>query len=174
MLFRSTAASITITYVGQSKLIFQGLPQVLGSGDITLTSPGTPDPLAPLDTATFLLQYKPSSSQTAQAQFVVSYQDATSFGVFSLNLLGTVPNVVVSYTLSSNANTVPLVNGDTIPFGLNLVNSTTDATISLTNLGSASSQITQTSVTGAGFQLLGLPLLPATLPSGSQLKFVVR
>lgn len=170
----ATAASITITYVGQSKLIFQGLPQVLGSGDITLTSPGTPGPLAPLDTATFLLQYKPSSSQTAQAQFVVFYQDATSVGVFSLNLLGTVPNVVVSYTLSSNANTVPLVNGDTIPFGQNLVNSTTDATLSLTDLGSAPSQITKISVTGAGFQLLGLPLLPATLPSGGQLKFVVR
>ena len=167
-------AQINITYVGQSKLIFQGLPQVLGSPDIALTSSGTPDPLAPLGTANFMLRYTPSTSQAAQAQFAVQYQDATGVGVFSLNLLGTVPNVVVSYTLSSNANTVPLVNGDTIPFGLNLVNSTTDATISLTNLGSASSQITQTSVTGAGFQLLGLPLLPATLPSGSQLKFVVR
>ncbi len=167
-------AQINITYVGQSKLIFQGLPQVLGSPDIALTSSGTPDPLAPLGTANFMLRYTPSTSQAAQAQFVVEYQDATGVGVFSLNLLGTVPNVVVSYTLSSNANTVPLVNGDTIPFGQNLVNSTTDATLSLTNLGSASSQITNTSVTGAGFQLLGLPLLPATLPSGSQLKFVVR
>src|ERR1039458_10255297 len=38
----ATAARITITYVGQSKLTFQGIPQVLGSPDITLTSSGTP------------------------------------------------------------------------------------------------------------------------------------
>ncbi len=171
---KPTIGKLTITYIGLTKLTFQGVPQVVGSPDIKLTSYDTSVPLQPLDQSTFQFQYTPSSSQVAQSQFIVYFQDATGVGVFSLNLVGTVPEVVVSYALSSTANTIPLVNGDTIPFGQNLVNSTTDATVSLSNLGSASSQITKISVSGTGFQLLGLPLLPASLTSGSQLRVAVR
>jgi hypothetical protein len=171
---KPTTGRLTITYIGLTKLTFQGVPQVVGSPDIKLTSYDTSVPLQPLDTATFQFTYTPSSSLVAQSQFIVFFQDATGVGVFSLNLIGTVPEVVVSYALSSTANTIPLVNGDTIPFGQNLLNSTTDATVSLSNLGSASSQITKISVAGAGFQLLGLPLLPANLTSGSQLRVAVR
>ncbi len=170
----TSTGTITITYIGQTQLRFPVGFSFQGSPDLTVT-PATPlSPLSPLQSISFNVTYKPTTSGTAVGQFGLPYQDAASAGLFTLNIVGTVPNVVVSYTLAANSNSTPLSNGDTLPFGQVVINTATDATVSVSNLGSGSTTISAIAVSGGSFQILGLPLLPATLGAGTQLRFIVR
>ena len=170
----TVTGTITITYTGQSRLQFPEGFIFQGSPDLTIPSTTLVFPLAPLGSLSFVVTYTPTTSQTAVAEFALPYQDASGVGLFTLNIVGTVPNVVVSYVLSTNSNSTPLSNGDTLPFGQVVINTATDAKVSVSNLGSASTTVSAIAVTGGSFQILGLPLLPATLGAGTQFSFVVR
>ena len=170
---KSTTATISLTYIGTTQLRFPQDPQLLGSGDFTLQTP-TLTPLTPLQTVTFTVAYKPTSSLPSSALLAISFQDATTNGFFTLNLNGTVPVVSVNYVPQSTGSAVPLANGDTIPYGQSAVFSTTDIAIQFINRGSAASQVNSIKVSGDAYVILGLPALPLSLPAGSQLPFNLR
>lgn len=165
--------TITLTYTGTSRLTFPQEPQLIGSTDFFFQPPALPS-LLPLQSVSFTVRYTPKSGLAAQAQFGVALQDQTSFAFFTLNLVGTVPQVVVSYVPPGSGSAVVLNNGDTVSFGQSLLNASTDTTFYLTNRGSAPSQVNSLAVTGSAFQLLNLTPLPVQLAPGSQIQFAVR
>ena len=85
------------------------------------------------------------------------------------------PNIVVTYTLPTNQNIVPIPPGGTVQFPPTQVNSTITATIAISNTGTASADVTDITVTAGGaFQLVSRPLLPATVRPGFSLPFGVK
>ncbi len=183
---QTSSAVIRVTYLGSTRATFASLPQLIGSKDFS-TSALEPValranvPLQPLEVLTFTLRYTPSNTEVAAAQFTWNYTEdprdttngiATS-GALAFTLTGTAPGLVVSATLL-DGNATPLASGATLTLQETLVNSTSDATISITNRGSGSGQVTSINLTGTGYQLLAVPLLPFTLAAGAELRFGVR
>ena len=81
----------------------------------------------------------------------------------------------LSYVLQSNTNVVPLSDGGTIVFGFTTVNTASQATLSLTNVGTGPGLISNIAITSgsSAFRLTAVPLLPATLQAGGNLQVLV-
>jgi hypothetical protein len=80
------------------------------------------------------------------------------------------PNFVVSYNFS-DGNLRALTDGTLISFPAVDVNTTATAVITVGNAGNAAGLFTSAVVSGNGFQVTGLPLMPATLAAGQGLRF---
>ncbi|MCX6595960.1 MAG: choice-of-anchor D domain-containing protein [Acidobacteria bacterium] len=183
---QTSSAVVRVTYLGQTRATFASIPQLIGSKDFSTSalepvSLRTSIPLQPLETLTFTLRYTPTTTEAAVGQFTWTYteepREGTTgpaiSGAVAFTLTGTAPSLVVSSTLA-DANATPLASGATVTLPETLVNSNADVTISITNRGSGSGQVNAINLTGTGFQLLAVPLLPFTLTSGSELRFGVR
>ena len=80
----------------------------------------------------------------------------------------------LSYVLQSNTNVVALSDGGTISFGFTTVNTASQATLSLTNVGTGPGIISSIAVTsGSAFRLTAVPSLPATVQAGGNLQVLV-
>ncbi|MBZ5634650.1 MAG: choice-of-anchor D domain-containing protein [Acidobacteriia bacterium] len=80
----------------------------------------------------------------------------------------------LSYVLQSDPNAVvSLTQGGTISFGPTAVNTITQATLSLTNVGAEPGTITSVSITSGAFRLTALPSFPVILPAGGNLQVPV-
>jgi Cep192 domain 4 len=87
---------------------------------------------------------------------------------------GQQPQFALSYVLQSDTNAVALGDGGTISFGFTTVNTASQAALSLTNVGTAPGIISSISITtGSAFRLTAVPLLPATVQTGSNLQLLV-
>ncbi len=123
--------------------------------------------------------YVPETIEGALAQlslpFLIDVTNSTpASGIVLLSLAGTVPSFAVSYLQPVDNNTVFVPSGGTIQFPQSLVNGAIDAQLNITNRGSGTGRITAISLEGAGFLLVGVPLLPVTLPAGSELRLTLR
>ena len=96
---RATTGTVTITYTGTAKLTFPSDPELIGSTDFSLQAPSPMPTLTPLQSVSFNVQFKPTFSQASSALIALRFQDTTTNGQFTLNLTGTVSNVIVSYVL---------------------------------------------------------------------------
>lgn len=181
---QSQTFRLTATYSGSGTVTVPQSPQLFGSPDFTAILAGTPPiTLTPGASLIVDLTYRPSTSSGANAQFNLPFTETTSItnpptvsqNQISLNLQGTAPSFVLSYVLQSTLNTVPLQPGGTIPFPPTLINTTSQANLNISNLGSGSGQVTNVTLTGSpAFTLVGLPLFPVTLTAGQQLQLLVR
>jgi hypothetical protein len=80
----------------------------------------------------------------------------------------------LSYVLQSNTNVVPVSDGGVISFGFTTVNTSSQAALSLTNLGTGSAIINSVAVTsGSAFRLTAVPSLPATLQTAGNIQVLV-
>ncbi len=79
-------------------------------------------------------------------------------------------NFAVSYSLA-DGNVHSLSDGAVISFPSVDVNGITTASVTIVNQGTGAGTVTGISVSGAGFQLTGSPVFPATIPAGQSLKF---
>ncbi len=185
----STDVRITVTNQVRNLVELQALPQLLGPGEFTVTPPpGVEFPLRLVQGAsfTFTVRFTASSSASVNGQILFNYSELVPstanpptpptavFGVATLNIVGTAPEIVISYALLPDQNVVPLINGTEIPFGLVPIDSTVQAQILLTNRGSGRGLVNSISVSGARFQASGIPLLPVAIPGGGELRFIVR
>src|SRR5579883_2340798 len=85
------------------------------------------------------------------------------------------PSFTVGYTLPPNQNTLPLTSGGTVQFPPTPVNTSITATISVVNTGTAAGTITAVSLApSSAFQLVALPLVPATVNPGGTFIFGIR
>jgi hypothetical protein len=181
---QSQVYRLTATYVGSGKVTVPDSPLVFGSQDFTATIAGTPPlTLNSGDSAIVDITYRPTLAAGANAQMSLPFTETTSStspptisqGQISLNLQGTAPSFVLSYVLQSDLNTVPLQPGGTIPFPDTLINTTSQANLNITNVGSGSGKITNVTLTGSpAFNLVGKPLFPVTVNSGQQLQSLIR
>lgn len=181
---QSQSARLTATYVGSGKITVASSPQIFGSPDFTATLAGNPPlTLSPGDPLIVDLQYHPTTTSTANAQFSLAFTETNfatnpptvSANQISLNLQGTAPSFVLSYVLQADLNVVPLQPGGTIPFPDTLINTASQANLNITNVGSGAGRISDITISGSqAFKIVGKPLLPLTLGSGQQLTLALR
>ncbi|MBL8238511.1 MAG: choice-of-anchor D domain-containing protein [Bryobacterales bacterium] len=179
---KPVSLSITITYQGNTTALFSAPPALVGSTAFTFSSIGElPLTLQQNSSFTFNAIYTPVSATTAGAQVSIGYTEAglipgspSVAGNILLNLTGTTPDISLSYALSANANVVPIATGGTLSFGEIPVNTTPTATFIILNRGGGSGPVTSVAITGEAFQLVSLPLLPATLAGNTALQFGIR
>ena len=114
------------------------------------------------------LQFTPQTAASSQGSLTLSFPNSST--TFALLGTGTSPSFSATYTLA-DGNVHPLSNGAAISFPSVDINGTTSATIVISNQGTGSGTVTAISVGGAGFQVTGLPALPATVAAGQSLQF---
>ena len=180
---QSQTIRLTATYDGSGKVTVPQSPQIFGSPDFTATLSGTPPlTLSPGENLIVDIQFHPTTASGANAQFNLPFSETTSItnpptvsqNQISLNLQGTADSFVLSYILQADLNVVPLQPGGTIPFPPTLINTTSQANLDITNVGSGSGQVTSVTLTGSpAFKLVGVPLPPITVNSGLQLQLGV-
>ncbi len=176
---------VIVTYIGSTELTFTGPPKHLGSPDFSVAFDGYDPsfPLAPNQSATIAVTFKPSSVEQALASFDLSFSEAAPpaapgalpssprTGLISLGLAGGVPVIGLQYLFQTDGNAVGLAPGGTISFPATVVNSQASSTIALLNTGSGSGRIESISVSGASYSLASVPILPANIATGSSLQF---
>ncbi len=173
---QAASAKLTLTYIGSTTAVFDTAPQVFGSGDFTVSSSG-PVTLSPLQSTTLTFQFTPQRTTLSQSVFTWLYKEidskSLSYQVLSLSLSGTVATLTVS-SVSSDGNYVSVPAGGSLHFPDTLLSGRSDVTVAVDNRGSGPASITSLGVSGDAYQLLGLPLLPVTLPAGGELRVTLR
>ena len=179
---QAASVKITLTYLGGTSVELTTAPQLFGSSAFTVAVNGSfPLTLKPSEKLSFDVSYvvfPPVGTVPASGQISLPYVESrvptNVAGALTFSLFGTTPDLTLSYLLQSNGNILPLVSGSTLLFPETNVNTSSDATILVSNRGSGAGTVTSISVTGDAFQPLGLPGLPFAVPAGSELRFFVR
>ncbi len=175
--------SVTLTYTGNTRAAITAMPLLLGSSDFSIISPmpEVPIPFAPGDNFRVQVRYAASTSRQANGQLSFIYNETPPLkeqpviaGVIAVNFTGVAPEFTASYALQADANVIPLPDQGIIQFPPTPVNTTNNATVFILNKGSGPGIVDSVSLTGSAFQILALPLLPAVVPSGESLRFLVR
>ncbi|MBL8211002.1 MAG: hypothetical protein JNK87_09840 [Bryobacterales bacterium] len=138
-------------------------------------------PLAPgLFTSTLTIRLRTASNITADYNFLLvgngTAAPPTTTPANPTNPATpttTAADVAVSYMFIGRGNNIPISTGDTIPFPTTAAGTRVSASIVLTNRGSAGTTVTAAALTGTGFEMNSLPLLPATVIAGGELRFNV-
>src|SRR5579864_7383016 len=177
--------TLTVTYRGATFASIRDA-SLLGSTDLSLDSSKLVLPLSmnPGDSFTVVIRFKPSTPSTVLGQLNIPFLEAVPpttpggsttalSGQITMNLTGTAPNLTASYFLQSNGNVVPLAQGGTVQFPPTLVHTTVAATVIVSNSGSGPGSVSGIAVSGTAFQPFSLPLQPATVNPGSDLRFVI-
>lgn len=181
-LAQPVSLTVTATYTGTTSALIPQSPVLLGSTNFGVTGfPATPIKLNPNDAISFSIRFSAASGALSNAQLNVAYNEApppgstiSTAGNISLFLTGTVPQLQLSYFLQSDGNVFPLSSGQTITFAPTPTGTNSIAVISIANRGSGTGNVTSAAVSGAAFQALNLPLLPATLEAGQEIRFNIR
>lgn len=175
---------ITLTYQGNGQVTFPQSPELLGSTAFSIVSSSSI--ASGLNTGgqfSISLRFTPRRSEAVSAQltmpFVETLQGAnnstvTSRGVLLLQFNGTAPEFVVSYIRPQEQNFIPLSNGSVVDFPITQLLESSDLIVSIANRGSGSGSLNSVSIQGDAFRILGLGLLPATIPAGSEIRFTTR
>jgi hypothetical protein len=82
-------------------------------------------------------------------------------------------NYVTSYIVQPNGNQTAINDGGTIPFPSTNLNTTSSASFVIFNSGTGAGSVSAISASGGGFTVSGLPLLPATLAPGAEIRFTI-
>ena len=136
----------------------------------TLSDSPAPVDLPPGSQASFSITFSPTASAGNQGLLVLGL-GKTSVS-FSLAGTGTTPAMVTTYSLA-DGNVWTLSDGTAIIFPNIDPNATTVATIEIANLGTGVGSVTNISLSGPGFRLAGVPVLPAKIAAGQSLKFTI-
>jgi hypothetical protein len=115
--------------------------------------------------------FNPQNSGLSTGTLMLDLAGATA--TFALEGSGASPALLVAYALRTNGNSRPLVNGGTLVFDPTPAATTLLADIVVTNQGDGPASLRAVAITGSAFQLLSLPVLPATLASAQTLRFTV-
>jgi hypothetical protein len=179
---QTQALGVTATYAGSGTIKIPADPTlVFGSSAFTATlSAALPITLSPGASFSFTIVFKPTSAAEVTALFTLPFTETVpgtgsgstptvTANSINLNLIGTAPSYIVSYTKDSNV--IEVANGGAISFDPQPINTTVTLTLNITDNGSANGQVNNIVVSGdKAFQLVGRPLLPASVQSGDTLQ----
>lgn len=170
----ATTVSVTLTYRGTTTADVTML-DLTGSTDFTINgTPSVPTTLRVDASLGVSIRFLPNTSNRVLAQLVFSYVEARSFGKVTVILAGVAPEFGFSCIPQPGGNASLLQPGGTVTFPATAVSATSSAVIVLTNRGSGAGVVNSITLTGAVFQLTGLPLLAATVDAGKDLRFTVN
>ena len=164
----SATAVVNISNRGSAAGSLQSV-SVTGA-DYQVTGSTAPAAVPPGQQASFNVVYTPHAAVTSSGLLTVGVNNGSA--AFFLSGLGTSPNLAVFYTLPDN-NVHPFPDGTSINLPSVDVNGSTTVTIDIVNQGTGGDTVTGVSLTGAGFQLSGLPPLPVTIGAGQDLRFKI-
>jgi len=181
---QTVTVTLIATYEGSGQ-VTTGSMQLIGSPEITVS----PIPSASYTPGTGFratVTFTPTAAGEASAQLLIPYTETITTGSgatastqqnsgsIQLNVVGTTPNFVVAYFLPANQDLIPLSDGANLTLTPATGSATASAGIVVQNQGSGAGDVTSVTVTGAGFQLQGLTLLPGSVNAGSALQFTVQ
>ncbi len=150
----ASTQTVTVTNAGTGS---ETITQTTVSGvGFSVTGPALPITLAAGASTTFSVAFAPTTGGAFTGSLTVTSNATNS--PLTITLTGT----GVSYLLSASPSSL---NFGSVNVGFNALQS-----FSVTNTGTASVNITQTTVSGTGFSISG-PALPYTLAAGQQVNF---
>lgn len=180
-----TTVSVTLTVVNQSTLTWriqdtsiqgtffsvmagtaQFTPGSSTSFPVTFTAPATTG----RHSAILTLRFVSNTGVNGQYSF---FLDAEAQPGVTLPGASETSSLVVSYAFVDRGNNIPVSSGGTIPFPAAPVGTRIPAAIVITNRGSTTAVINSASLSGSGFEMTGLPLLPANLIAGGETRFSI-
>jgi len=148
----SSAASVVVTNNGgQAVSILQistSLPEFV------VISSAMPITLGPHGSASFQVVFQPDAAKTFSGSIVFSTSRTNGSGTQSISVSGT-GTTASSVTSTSSQSYLLSANASSMNFGSTLVGSFVSQTITLTNTGTASVNLSQVAITGAGFTVSG-------------------
>jgi hypothetical protein len=180
---QSQILQVTATYAGSGKVTIPAdSTLVFGSNEFTAAISGTlPITLTPGSSFSFDIVFRPTSAAEVTAIFNLPFTETVpgtgsgnpppvvSSNAINLSLVGAAPSFIVSYT--KDQNVIQVANGGAIAFDPQPANTTVTLLLNITNNGSATGQVNNIVVSGdKAFQLVGRPLLPSSVQSGSTLQ----
>jgi hypothetical protein len=171
-------ATVVATYMGSGRATISVQPTVFGSPAFkSILAATLPITLAPGQTVQFSIAFTPTSSAQTNAQINLPFvEDFTSIpptessSAIEIGLTGSASTFALSYSLTTNQNVVPLQQGGTIMFPATQLGATSQALLNASNVGSGSGSVTGITLTGAAFQLTGIPLFPTAVAAGQTLQ----
>lgn len=176
---RQAQLRLSIYYQGSGSVAISA-PQLSGSNVFGLSGASSfPQTLGIGGSASFTVNYLPRVADTALGQLTVPVTEVRAdgslvSGVLSFLVAGAAPSFTVSYSVNTDNNTFPLAAGGVMSFPQTGLNSSSMAVVTIANSGASSGTIESISLSGDSFQLLNLPLVPASVASGGSIRFNVR
>jgi hypothetical protein len=166
----SSAATVVVTNNGgQTTSILQvssSLPEFV------VISPTMPVTLDPHGSASFQVVFQPDAARTFTGSIVFS-TSRTNGSTQSISVSGTGTTAPSSTSSSSSPSYLLSASASSLNFGNTLVGSSASQVIALTNTGTASVNLSQVAITGAGFTVSGFTGA-VTLAAGQSLSLTVR
>jgi len=82
-------------------------------------------------------------------------------------------NYVISYIMQPAGNQTAITNGGTMTFPATTIGNTQSASFIIYNAGTTAGAVSNVTISGAAYTVSGLPLLPANLAGGSEVRFTI-
>jgi centrosomal CEP192-like protein len=165
----SSAASVIVTNNGGQAV---SIVQVSSSlPEFIIISPAMPITLGPHGSASFQIVFQPDAAKTFSGSIVFSTSRANGGGTQSISVSGT-GTTASSASSTSSQSYLLSANTSSLNFGNSLVGSSASQAIALTNTGTASVNLSQVAITGAGFTVSGFTGA-VTLTAGQSLSLNV-
>jgi hypothetical protein len=138
------------------------------SGDIRV-----PLTVRPGELAQVALSFTPQARNQSDGTLTVRSAAGTTTSTFVFFLRGTGldSQFAASYIVNPNGNQLALADGATITFNPAQPGQTSTVTIIIQNRGTAAGTLDRVTVSGDGFQVTGLPLLPTTVGPDREVRF---
>ncbi len=117
----------------------------------------------------FTVNYSPTALETSTGSLQLQLAAQT----VTFALAGTSTGPLFLYEIVKDSTVIGVSPNQVIPLANTLVNETTSIVFRIRNSGNANASISTISVSGTGYQLSGLPFLPATIAPGGSASFIV-
>jgi len=169
---RTLSSTLTITNRG-TQVATVNFVQLTGAADFTVS--GVQDgafTVPPGQVFGAQISYAATTSNRATGQFRFNYTIGAATANVTLNLAGTAPEFVYSYT-PQGGNATTVVNGATLQFPNTAVDTQSSSVVVVANRGTAPGTFNGASVTGADFQTAGVPLPNTIVDGGRDIRFSV-
>ena len=165
----SSAAIVVVTNNGGQTV---SILQVSSSlPEFVVISPATPITLGPHGSASFQVVFQPDAAMNFSGSIIVSTNRMNGGGTQSISVSGT-GTTATSASSTSSQSYLLSANASSLNFGNTLVGSSASQTITLANTGTASVNLSQVAITGAGFTVSGFTGT-VTLAAGQSLSLNV-
>lgn len=162
----STTATVQVTNRGSAAGLLQSV-SVTGA-DFQVTGSPAPTTVPPGGQASFSIVFTPRATGTSSGSMTVGLSNGNFVALLSGNAGAS--DLFVSYRFQDN-NVRTLFDGSNLIFPSVDVNASATASVDVVNQGTAAGTVTGLSVSGTGFQLNGVPQLPANISAGQTLRF---
>jgi Abnormal spindle-like microcephaly-assoc'd, ASPM-SPD-2-Hydin len=149
--------------------------QVSGSAFRLSGAPALPANVGPGQSVRFSIVFAPTQAGTSNGSFRIDLTGRSIAG--SLSGATAVSNVSLAYIDPDTNSVLPLRDGATLPFPGTPAGASSSVTLVASNSGAGTGTVDSITVNTASpstFQLLSLPVFPAAVPPGQQLRFGLR